>query len=496
MKTYLEITKIHLADPTPQTGDTVWVSVMVKNLTASPITAQCNATSNGVAFIHFTGQTIVVGQTFTFGGYFTMPAANVIISANAHYLGVDGNYHLDDELTANITGQPGEPPPGLPPGEGNYLQITDVLVTPSPQVGDTVWVTVRTKNNHSTPVTARCLANLDLLTYFLYDAVVIPSGATYDFKGWFTMPIGSVVISAYVYHLATDDTFYFNDKAIVDIGAVPIEEHQLQIHILPAIGGTVGTAPMSRDGKHSWNDKDIGVFLHGTNVQVTALPTSGYIFEKWTDDIVGGISYVNPSYVQMMTQPRVVKCYFVPGGDGNGNGEPILGVKVKDYLYPLASTYNGDAEKCTFTFSLGPEQIPGTDWLADQIINNFTDEVAKQGAQMLQLEVYEDASPALTTNYTVIATSTASPVPWLLIIGAIMLLLFLLPIIFIITEIVKFVWGVGETVFGMIGEIIPLLIIVLVMSMMMKIMPKITGEKPLPIIEVSRSEMQRGETRS
>jgi len=496
MKTYLEITKIHLANPTPQTDETVWVSVMVKNLTLSPITVRCNANFNGVAFIHFIDKIVASGLTYTFGGNFTMPAANVIISASVSYLGTDDSYHLDDELTANITGQPGEPPAGLPPGEGNYLDITDVIITPNPQLGETVWVSVFVKNNHSGAVNARCLANLDILTYIIAEDRVIASGDTYEFKNWFTMPSGNVVISAYTYHQATDGAFYYNDQAIVDIGGVNIEEHQLQVLISPAIGGSVTTLPMSRDGKLYWNDKDTGVFIDGTNVQAMGIPNSGYIFEKWTEDIVGGISYVNPSYVQMMTQPRVLKCFFVPGGDGNGDGdgdgdgELIPGTKVKDYLYPLASTYVGNAEKCTFTFSLGPEQIPGTDWLADQVINNFTSEVEKQNAKMLKLEVYEDASPTWKTNYTVVATSTASPVPWLLIIGAVMLLLFLIPIVFVIIDIIKFVWAVGKTIFDTIGEIIPMLIIVLIITMVMKMFPGITGNKPVPKLGPGKEVLQ------
>lgn len=488
MKTYLEITKIHLADPTPQTGDTVWVSVMVKNLTSSPVTALCNVTFNGTAFIHFTGQSIVAGLTFTFGGFFTMPAENVAINAYVHYLGGDGLYHLDDELIAFITGQPGEVPPELPPGEGDYLEITDTVITPNPQPGATVWVTVKVRNNHTAAVSARCLANLDILTYFIAQDVEIASGATYSFSGWFIMPTTAVIIHAYAYHLATDGLYYLNDYSIVDMGATPIERHQLLINILPAVGGKVSTAPASDDYmKYLWDDKDTGLFLHGTNVRVTALPNQpAWKFEKWTGDIVGGLSYLSPSYVQTMMRPRVVNCHFIPNGDENGNGDGIPGVKIKDYLYPLASTYKGDAEKCTFTFSLGPDEIPGTEWYRDQIINNFTSEVEKEGAQMLQLEVYEDTSPALTTDYTVIATSTASPVPWLLIIGAIMLLLFLIPIVFVIVAIVKFVWAVGEAVFDLMGDIIPLLIVVLVMTMMMKMMGGVIGEKKPSLIEERR----------
>lgn len=139
---------------------------------------------------------------------------------------------------------------------------------------------------------------------------------------------------------------------------------------------------------------------------------------------------------------------------------------IQDYLYPLAATYNGNVEECTFTFSLGPEQIPGTDWFRDQIINALEDEVVKEGARMISLQVWEDTTPLWHTDYRVIATATASPVPWLLIIGAVLLILFLLVIVFTIIEIRKFYYGVIEPILPDIGPLLVIGLLVFVFSMM------------------------------
>lgn len=154
--------------------------------------------------------------------------------------------------------------------------------------------------------------------------------------------------------------------------------------------------------------------------------------------------------------------------------EEAIGFRIiQDYRYPLASTYNGNAEECIFTFSLWPEQIPGTDWVRDRIINAFESEVTKQGAGMLSLQVYEDASPVWHTDYRVIAVTTASPVAWVLIIGAVLLLLFLFAIAFIIVSIIKFVFGVIEPIISDIAPFLPMLLLMFMLMVMFKtISPK------------------------
>ncbi len=109
--------------------------------------------------------------------------------------------------------------------------------------------------------------------------------------------------------------------------------------------------------------------------------------------------------------------------------------------YPRSKTYVGKAEICTFEFKLWPEQIPGTTWLGKKIADSLAKEVANHDAEMLNLKVYEDTTPMFWTNYRIIATSTASPVPWAIIIVVVLAILFIVALTFLIKEIKTIDWG-------------------------------------------------------
>jgi len=108
--------------------------------------------------------------------------------------------------------------------------------------------------------------------------------------------------------------------------------------------------------------------------------------------------------------------------------------------YPRGKTYEGKAEQCTFDFKLYPEQIPGIPWLGTKVAQAIADEVAKYDAEMLDLKIYEDKTPIFWTNYRVIATATASPVPWAIIVIASLAILFIVALTFLIKEIKTVDW--------------------------------------------------------
>lgn len=112
---------------------------------------------------------------------------------------------------------------------------------------------------------------------------------------------------------------------------VPVEEvlETLEVDITPVGRGYVTTVPASYEGKTTWLHNETGQFVHGTDVEVTAHPDEGYEFEKWSDQIVGGISYDNPAMVQSMTERRVVKCHFQEeGAPPDEEGLEILGLTL------------------------------------------------------------------------------------------------------------------------------------------------------------------------
>lgn len=172
-------------------------------------------------------------------------------------------------------------------------------------------------------------------------------------------------------------------------------------------------------------------------------------------------------------------------------------------VYDYARTYEGPAEECLFEFSLGPEQIPFTNWFRDLIVNAFEKEVVKQHGRMLELTVWEDKAPTWTTDYHVTAiasspvtaasTSAAGVVQpaliftlsWILIIKLVLVVIIpLIILLFVIKAINVGLFGPGGDdgggglldpdggLLGGFGSIIPLILIVLVMGMIMPIMSR------------------------
>jgi len=114
----------------------------------------------------------------------------------------------------------------------------------------------------------------------------------------------------------------------------------------------------------------------------------------------------------------------------------------------LNQEFSGHAELCTYTFSLGPEQIPGMGWAAEQIINSHVDKLAEENSILLELRVWEDASPTWTTDYYVEVVASASPLWWNLIIGGALILLIGAAIYFTIKEVRNITEYVGEEAGG------------------------------------------------
>jgi len=153
---------------------------------------------------------------------------------------------------------------------------------------------------------------------------------------------------------------------------------------------------------------------------------------------------------------------------------------VKDHVYPRASTYNGPAENCLFTFKLLPEQLPGHDWIANKVIDALASEMTKGGREMLELKVWEDKSPTWWTNYQVFIVYTdpggAAAVqvfrPMVahvgVIIAAALIILFIVAITFLIKEINKLWYGTEEQ--PGLGETLGPLLMMMVMVMMMNVM--------------------------
>lgn len=115
---------------------------------------------------------------------------------------------------------------------------------------------------------------------------------------------------------------------------------------------------------------------------------------------------------------------------------------VFHHEYPRGKTYVGKAEECHTDITIPlPEQLFPDVWVVDKIADTFADKVEEQGAEMLGLKIYQDITPLWTTRYKVIATATASPVPWAIIIPIVLAIVLVVAFIFLIREVKTIDWG-------------------------------------------------------
>lgn len=190
----------------------------------------------------------------------------------------------------------------ITPTDGGY-----VMTNPAPVTGPSKWYNDSTGQfNYGTKVQVTAYPN-----------------PAYKFDHWSDEIEGGVSYTnpAYVKPM----TEYRAVKAHFREEAVAYET--LEVDITPEGSGYVKTSPASKEGKSTWYHNDKGTFPYGTNVQVTAYPNSGYKFDHWSDEIVGGVSYSNPEYVKPMTEYRAVKAHF---------RETVIGISF--YARPWGTT--------------------------------------------------------------------------------------------------------------------------------------------------------------
>jgi len=101
----------------------------------------------------------------------------------------------------------------------------------------------------------------------------------------------------------------------------------------------------------------------------------------------------------------------------------------------MNQAYRGPAELCAYQFSLWPEQIPGTTWTAQQIVNAHNSALQDEGSILLELRMWEDKEPTWTTDYYVEVVASASPLAWGLIIAAVFVLLLIAGVSFILVKV-------------------------------------------------------------
>ena len=290
---YTDLIKIE-HPPEAEAGQLVTIQVYIKNQYSAAIYIMPTATVNGAIPVTFSPEyaSHPAGVEYYYTGTFIMPNENAVITAWSWYYGTDGAWHYEDYQTRTtlLTG-------GVTPDlETLEIDITPiggghVQTEPASEEGRVLWY------NGSVGT---------FLSGTTVQVTAIPATG-YEFDHWSDEIEGGVsyenpaMVQPMTERRAVKAHF-------TEIAAEPTET--LGVVISPEEAGHVLTSPASIEGITEWHNDDKGTFPQGTDVQVTAVPSAGYVFDHWSGEIVGGTSTNNPEYVKPMTEGRGVWAHF------------------------------------------------------------------------------------------------------------------------------------------------------------------------------------------
>ena len=182
---------------------------------------------------------------------------------------------------------------------------------------------------------------------------------------------------------------------------------------------------------------------------------------------------------------------------------------IRDQTYALASTYYGQAEQSTVTFSVIAPSFMLSDEKINEMVVGFEDKFAEEGAHMLTLKLYEKRGLAQTDYSADIVTTiptaaaTGSTVPaflgistavWIAIIIAVCLIVGLIIILVVRKDVNQFLFGTppsdGEPGTPGAVDLIGSMVMMMIMMMMMEQMaPLMAAEgappQPKPVTEAT-----------
>jgi len=415
---YTEITEI-VAPSSAKVGDWVDVTIKVKNIWATTVGVWTLGLYNSVERLIDFEDWIPAGSTHEYMGAFIMPDRDVTIHAYTYYLAEDG-YRFDDEAEKRVSlAAPPEIYAGTIIGielEHNGTQ-EGLPVYNIPQ-GQTARVHVWGRNDMAT------VQRLGI-HWLVYD----PDGEVVeDYEDWSLLGYRQGAdhkFSGDHFNLAKPGTYTIN---------IALSMNPADPEIVDDYYGTLCTVAAVAPPPEVW--------VKLAERRVTITPEVVEIWEKLAEKRVT-ITPEVIEWLKLATQtvtitPEVVEWQKLAERRVTITPEveiPPEYVLIQETIYPWAYTFEGDAETCIFEFKLTPEQIPGTEWLGQRIVDSFVSELEKEGSKLLELRVYEDTTPTFWTNYRVEVTATASPIAWTLVIYAVLAILFVVAIIFAIRAI-------------------------------------------------------------
>lgn len=112
-----------------------------------------------------------------------------------------------------------------------------------------------------------------------------------------------------------------------------------------------------------------------------------------------------------------------------------------------AFMYEGKAETAIITLRRPPDQITPPEWLGDQLVKAFADELKKEGRKVIEIKVYADTTPIFWTDFRIEVTAsvpnsvsgeTASP-GWGAVVVAVLLIIGLIVLFWVIKQIIELI---------------------------------------------------------
>jgi len=326
---------------------------------------------------------------------------------------------------------------------GAYSEIIDIIAPSSAPAGSTVWVSIWIKNIWTASVHVAAVGIWDTEKRFVdWLDLWIPAGETYSFSGSFTMPNRDVTLHAYSYYEDVDGYWRFDDEAERNVKLAVVWQ-KLATKTITLTPEVVAVWQKLATQTVTLTPEVVEAVWQKLATQTVTLTPEVVeaIWEKLaTQTVTITPEVVEAIWEKLATQtvtitPEVIEAVWEKLAERQVTITPEVEIPpeyqlIQETIYPWAYTFEGDAETCIFEFKLTPEQIPGTEWLGQRIVDSFVSELEKEGSRLLELKVYEDTTPTWWTNYRVEVTATASPLAWNLIIIGVLAVLFVVAIVF------------------------------------------------------------------
>lgn len=118
---------------------------------------------------------------------------------------------------------------------------------------------------------------------------------------------------------------------------------------------------------------------------------------------------------------------------------------IQTSVYHWAYIYKGEAETAIITCRRPPDQITPPEWIGDQLVKAFADELKKEGRKLIEIKVYADTTPIFWTDFRIEVTAstpssvsgeTASP-GWPAVVAAVLIIIGLIVLFWFIKQIIE-----------------------------------------------------------